>query len=426
MLSTIKPIIISLTGLEDAVGMYLQYEVRMQYNSDSVGGVSTKSLYYGKTFVDAYGNTDIQIEKVLRDYLFRWKCKFNNNTQMHTPEVIASSLSQQLTAIEAKPNNLFWNTRIEVIYTYNDTEQTVTIDVCGSWSPAFQKMGNICSSLEGVAITDYVQNYALLATAVPPHIPPKATSKFWLGLVLNINKESEANVGSIAIGADSVNVVDIPYRHGGTYAVAYPLAQLFDDLNSNDIDGGTASVDDWYDDIDGGDTQTAFSGNYDGGTSEDSGYSLMNVMAGVTLSLYWNVARQLYSTIAAVVDTCAKPFYIAWITPTGGWTAYGMDGNCIIESKATPTAITNLRDEEETLSMKEEAKFTLYSAMLKKETYAHLMTMLSSKILYVYDTENDCGWYCNCDTSNVETMPSKTGRLQSFQIKLKSINSNEQ
>ena len=426
MLSTIRPIIISLAGLEDAAGAYIEYEVRMLYNSDSIGGVSSKSIYHGKSFVDAYGNTDIQIEKLLRDYLFRWRCKFQTDSQRLVPDVLANSLSTPLTAIEAKANNLFWNTKIEVAYTYNNTEQVETLGVCGAWCPAFQQLGNICGTLEDVAITDYVQSYATLASPIPPHIPPISTARFWLGMVLNINKMAEANVGSIAIGADSVNAAAIPYRHGGTYAVAYTLAQLFADLASNDIDGGTAATGTWYDEIEGGSASSAYSGNYDGGTASDEGYSEQSVMAGVNLSLYWNVDSILYSSIVAVVDTCAKPFYVAWITPTGGWTAIGMDGNCTIGSKATPTAITNLRDETDILSMKEETSFNLYSATLDRETYAHLMTMLSSRILYVYDTERDCGWYCTCDTSNVETLPSRTGKMQPFQIQLKSINSNEQ
>lgn len=426
MLSTIKPIIISLSGLEDAIGTYIEYEVRMLYNSDSVGGVSAKSLYHGKSFVDAYGNTDIQIEKVLRDYLFRWKCGFRNATQLYMPEAIVGSLSQQLTAVEAKANDLFWNTKIEVAYIYNDVEQVETLDVCGAWVPAYQRIGNICCSLEEVAVTEYVQNYATLATSIPPHIPPVSTSRFWFGMVLNINKGAEANVGSIAIGADSVNTIPLPYRHGGTFAVAYTLAQLFADLNSNDIDGGTATTDTFYDDIDGGTAQSTYSGVYDGGTASDEGYSEQSVMAGVNLSLYWNVDSILYSSIAAVVDTCAKPFYVAWITPTGGWTAFGMDGNCVIGSRAEQTTLTNLRAETEVLSIKEDAVFSLYSAMLDKETYAHLMTMTASRILYVYDTANDCGWYCTCETGSTETMPSRTGKKQSFQIQLKSINSNEQ
>ncbi len=425
MLSTIRPIIIPLSGLEDAAGTYLMYEVRMLYNDNSTGGTAAKTIYHGKSFVDAYGNTDIQIEKVLRDYLFRWRCRFHPDSQQYRPECLIGSLSQQLYAIEAA-NDLFWNTTIEIAYTYNSTEQVETIDVSGAWCPPFQSMGAICSSLEDVAITDYVQNYAVLSTPVPPHIPPIATSKFWLGLVLNINKGAEANVGSIAIGATSVDNIAINYRHGGTYALAVTLAQLFADLSSNDIDGGTATTTDYYDDIDGGNSASTYSGSYDGGTSEDSGYTSDSVFAGLGLSLFWYVAGNLYRQIAAVVDNCAKPFYVSWITPTGGWTAYGFSGNVTKGITDEQTSIVNILGDTDVLANKEQNTFNLYSGRVNKETYAHLMTMLQSRILYVYDTARDMGWYCTAATNNATTIPSVTGKSQTFQIQLKSINANEQ
>ena len=425
MLSTIRPIIIPLTGLENAAGTHLQYEVRMLYNDNSIGGTAAKTIYVGKSFVDAYGNTDIHIEKVLQDYLYRWKCKFHADSQQYRPECLIGSLAQQLYAIEAA-NDLFWNTTIEVAYTYNDTEQVESVDVSGAWCPPFQKMNTLCCSLEDVAIIDYVQNYAVMATQIAPHIPPIATSNFWLGLVLNINKGAEAEVGSIAIGTTSVETIDINYRHGGTYAFAITLKQLFEDLSSNSIDGGHATTETYYDTIDGGDSQSAFSGSYDGGNADDSAYSTGTVMAGVGLSLYWFVSGNLYRSIAAVIDMCAKPFYVAWITPTGGWTAYGFDGNETTTIRDEQTSIVNLLGDVDMLSVKEQSIFNLYSARVNKETYMHLMTMLQSHILYLYDTARDMGWYCVANINDATTIASITGKSQSFQIQLKTINANEQ
>lgn len=424
MLSTIKPIIVPLSGLDDIAGTYLQYSVSMLYNSDSVGGVSEEVLYYGKSFVDADGETEIHLEKVLRDYLFRWKCELQPSSQLQRPACLISSFGQRVLAVEAS-QRLFWNTKIAVVYEYNAAEHREVVDVCGAWCPQYQKMGAINGSLEDVAVFNYVQTYATLATPIPPHIPPISTANFWLGLVLNINKGAEADVGSIAIGASSVDNVAIAYRHGGTYAMAITLMQLFAELSSSAIDGGDAGSSGWYDEIDGGDSETVYDGEYDGGTSDNSAHAV-STMPGATLSLYWNVAGVLHSVVAAVVDVCPKPFYVAWITPTGGWTSFGMDGNVVFAVQDTQTAIVDLNGMDNVLEVKEEATIRLWSGIVNKETYAHLMTMLQSRLLYVYDSERDEGWYCTARTNNAATLPSKNGRSQAFQVELKTINNNEQ
>lgn len=425
MLSTIKPIIVTISGLEDAIGTYLEYEVRMQYNTDSSGSTSTNTLFYGKSFVDAYGDTEIHLERLLRDYLWRWSAKYVASAQNHKPECIKGSLATQLKAIEATSDNLFFNTKIDLVYTYNDTEVTETLQVCGAWVPAFQKGDTICCALEDEAITSYIQNYATIATDILPHIPPTETSNFWLGLVLNINQAAEADVSDIGIGADSSNVVSLTLTHGGTYAMAYPLTAIFQELDSAIIDGGDSDST-YYSSIDGGDSDSTFDGDYDGGTSDDSGYESSASFAGSTLSVYWNHDGTLYSTPIAEVDTCAKRYYIAWITPTGGWTSYGMDGNVSVKSAVTQKTIVNLRDENEVLTVAEKPTFDLYSGMVDAETYMHLVTMLSSHILYVYDSENDTGYYCTATTNAASTLPSKTGKMASFHVELTAINTNEQ
>lgn len=412
MLSTIRPIIVPISGLDADAGTYKTYYVRTVYDNGS------QLLYRGKSFIDDNGETEIHLEKVLRDFLYRWRAEYDANSQKYRPACLVGSIQTQLKPVEFLPET-FWNATIMI----SGVGDTVRIPVCGAWCPAFQKTGVINDPLEDVAVIDYVQNYATLATKILPHIPPVATSNFWLGLVLNI---SSHNNGGIFIGIRSTDVQEIPATYGGTYAVAYPLAQLFAEIAGTEIDGGGATTDEWYDEIEGGDATAAYSGEYDGGTSDDSTYAQQMVPVGATLSIYWYVDGVLNSTPAAVVDKCAKKFYVSWITPTGGWTAYGMDGNCTIESRNTKESIVNMLDATEVLAIDEEIRFNLYSGMVDKETYAHLLTMLSSRLLYVYDVESDQGWYCTCETGNAATLPSKTAKMQPFQIQLKTINNNEQ
>ena len=412
MLSTVRPIIVPVSGLEAYAGNYVTYYVRTVCDGDS------QLLYTGKSFVDEYGETEIRLEKVLRDFLYRWMAVYNTDSQQYRPACLTGSFQTILEPVEYQPKT-FWNSTIMI----SGFPNPIRIPVCGAWCPAFQKMGVINDPLEDVAVIDYVQNYATLATDILPHIPPVSTSNFWMGLVLNV---SSHNNGGIFIGVRSTDVQEIPTRFGGTYAVAYPLAQLFAEIAGTEIGGGEATTEEWYDEIEGGDATASYSGEYDGGTSDDSTYAQQVVPVGATLSIYWYVDGVLNSTPAAVVDKCAKKFYVSWITPTGGWTAYGMDGNCTIESRNTKESITNLLETTEVLSVCEEARFNLYSGMVNKETYAHLLTMLSSRLLYVYDVESDQGWYCTCETGSAATLPSKTAKMQAFQIQLKSINNNEQ
>ena len=426
MLSTIRPIIVTISNLSDAIGSYLEYEVRMQYNTDSIGSTSTKTLYHGKSFVDAYGDTEIHLEKMLRDYLWKWTAQYVASAQNHRPACIKGSFGNQLNAIEASSTDLFWNTKIDIVYTYNNTEVTQTLQVCGAWCPAYQKMlEHICCALEDEAITNYLQSYATITTNILPHIPPISTSNFWLGLVLNVNQAAEANVSDIGIGVDNTNVISLPLRHGGTYAMAYPLSAVFEALNDSEIDGGDSDST-YYSEIDGGGSNTVFAGEYDGGTSSPSGYDNATLFMGAVISVFWNIGGSLRSIPVAKIDTCPSRYYVSWILPTGGWTSYGMDGNATIASKVKQQSIVNIRDERDILSMEETPTFSLYTGMVDKDTYAHLMTMLTSYILYVYDTEKDEGFYCTPTTTAATSMPSKTGKLQAFRIELIAINSNKQ
>ena len=95
---------------------------------------------------------------------------------------------------------------------------------------------------------------------------------------------------------------------------------------------------------------------------------------------------------------------------------YGLDRSCVFAGNGS----------DDVLVVKEEATIRLWSGIVNKETYAHLMTMLQSRLLYVYDSERDEGWYCTAKTNNAATLPSKNGRSQAFQVELKTINNNEQ
>lgn len=422
MLSTIKPIIVTLNNLTAVAGTYLEYGMRMLYNSDSIGGAVRKTLYYGKSFVDADGVTEIHLEKVLRDFLWKWKTQYAASDQRHLPACIVSSVSQSNAAIE-ETEDLFFNTTIEIAYNYNDVEQIKTVDVCGAWCPAFQTMGNVEAVL-GVA-SEYVQNYSMFATSVPPHLPPVLTSNFWLGLVLNVNSGYEGHVGHLYLGHTIGSTSELSIHHGGTYALAIPLSQLMTGTEQNTLEGG-ASGSTYEGTIEGGASNSAYDGDYEGGTSANSGYETAVLMAGVTLSLYWQVDGVQHSTPVAKIDTCASPFYVSWITPTGGWTSYGMEGNVTTEVRDEKTAIVNLLGDDEVLSNKERTIFSLYSGMVNKETYGHLMTMLQSRLLYVYDTARDRGFYCTAETSSATTLPSRTGTTTPFNVQLRTINSFEQ
>lgn len=420
MLTTAKPIIVSVDEIPEAYyNHYIEYRVSSKFNTNSTGGTATKLLYVGKTFVDSYGHSEVHIERLLRDYLFKWKPRFDANSQATKPEVLAGSLATEIRSIEAARDQ-FFNTKIIVEFVYNEIQE-VEISVVGSWSPSFQKMNTIVGSLDEDAIVNYVQNYATIASKVLPHLPPAITANFWLGLVLNINQAAEGSVGRIGIGATSANVVPINYTHGGTYAVAYPISAICEALSSATIDGGEANTITWYDEIDGGDSDDIYDGNYDGGSSDDSDFATIGALAGATLSIYWDVNGTVHSLPIAVIDECPADYYISWITPTGGWTSFGFGGNVVHQENVKPTQILNLRDERETIEVAATESYNLYTGLVDRETYDHLVTMIYSPVVYVYDSKLNEGHYCNIDSKSASTLASKTGKAKPFNIQLQSI-----
>lgn len=425
MLSTIRPIIYKLTGLTLLANQYLAYTLSLEY-ADGVGSTDKKKIYYGKTFVDSNGNTDIRVDQVLKDFLFKWETSYNLSNQTYRPEMFGT-LSDSRSSIEETYTE-FWNCVVVLQYEYNSIQTTEDLNVCGAWVPPFQKMGPIYDPMTTADPEVGVQNYATLATSILPQMPPISTSNFWMAWLLNVNRVLTDNSGTLEIGCSDWSRVDITnlIDNAGTYANAIPLQELISEILTvyEGIDGGDS--DSLFDNtIDGGYSDSVYDDTIDGGDSNEN-YQVVADFVGAPLYLYWTISGNTYSAKIAQFDICAHRYYVSWVLPTGGWACQPFEGNVKVGTNNTQSKIVNFYDSEEVVANSEQPTFDLWKGNCKKDMYAHLLTMLASKSIYVYDTEQDRGWYCTPNTNTGATLPTKTGKLSHFNVELKAINANEQ
>ena len=378
-LTTTKPIIARYsTGNSNA---YMPYTISMRYHDGST--YQWQQIYAGRTWIDADGNTEIRIDGILRDYIARWKHTYDTATQKEKP---TASANVEDTIMPLENGSQFFYTPVIVSL----LGMTQSFDVWGGWSAPWQE--DIVVALDDAVCT----MLSTLGDGIPPHIPPISTTELWLGLTLYNSIASP----SYAIGMSTLNQFALQCGGIGTIHSAFTLGALYTALaSSNIIDGGTPS--------------TTASQVIDGGDATGE-----SAITTGTLYMYIGGSREMP---VAIIDSCAADFYVAWITPQGGWTCYGFKGNATIGGVPDVQSIIDRYDSDEVISIEQQHTYNLYTEPLTRDLYNHLATMKFAREVYVYDSKRNKGCYCSLDNRGINTMPSKTGKLQPFNVSLKEI-----
>lgn len=388
-LSTTKPIIVRFAG--HTANSYEQYTVQLRFY---IGGSFVwQTIYTGRTWIDSNGNSEIRIDGILRDYIDRWKHVYDIEEQVNIPADL-HYVDDTINPVEAGSG--FFFSRALVVLSGDSRLFTVWGGFAAPWQ-----------SVEIEENTSY--NLGTLGDDIMPHIPPVLTDAFWLGVTYY-----DPNGQTLAIGFSNVFTVPLNNVGQGTIRSAIPLSNLYTSLREQQVVDGGFPQSTQDNEVDGGLYNTSsFASTIDGGVPEEDN----GVTAG-TLYLYASNERE---KPLAVIDSCARDFYVAWINPQGGWTCYGFNGNAVIGGTPEVQSIIDRYDSDEVISMEQQHTYNLYTEPLTKDMYNHLATMKYAREVYVYDSKRDAGHYCTVDGRGIDTMPSKTGKLRSFNIVLKEI-----
>lgn len=128
----------------------------------------------------------------------------------------------------------------------------------------------------------------------------------------------------------------------------------------------------------------------------------------------------------ADVDECPAPFYLIWMDRTGAYQCQPFTKRTDYSESIVTTNVTNMFGEERPYEKNVTSQWTLHTDWMDDDSHKAYESVLTSPWIYLYDTENDQGWYVNCTDSNWTDRKYKNQkRMFYLTINLKSIGSQE-
>ena len=392
MNSVYKPIIITATGVP-----------YMQQSTYTVGLYSHSAesyvvIYTGRCVGDIQQNAVLRLDTILRDFAFTVGRKWQQSIQDYVPSVLCG-IDDVLRPVE--DGTAFVATKACVTVFDNNGVEISHVDditVWAGWLAPWQK-GDM-PYYENAAV-----DLALVANDVVPHLPPIGTPRLWLGLSLMWFSN---NKPVLALHDSSVQLNTFG---NGCFSAAFTLQNVLSLLSSEaDIDGGE-SDEEPVNDRDGGTSGVTPSQDLDGGDSS----AVVSVITSGPIMLR-NGANNV---VAAVIDDCAAPYYVAWYMPSGGWMCFGMEGNIVYGGTPVDTTIKDVAGGDKVLQLDVQPVASLHSGFVTRDEYNVLCTMNYAREVYLYDTNNDRGIWCNVDNRSIPTAGSQRWINQPFEVTLK-------
>lgn len=128
----------------------------------------------------------------------------------------------------------------------------------------------------------------------------------------------------------------------------------------------------------------------------------------------------------ADVDECPAPFYLIWMDRTGAYQCQPFTKRIDYSESIATTNVTNMLGEERPYEKNVTSQWTLHTDWMDDDSHKAYESVLTSPWIYLYDTENDQGWYVNCTDSNWTDRKYKNQkRMFYLTINLKSIGTQE-
>lgn len=390
MNSARKPIVFTFNGVTPYTQMsYKLYLYSFVYNDDI-------EVYRGRCISDGSGQLTIPVDSVVRDYIHQSHKVWRQGLQNYVPAALADF------GTERTPDDYILSTVMVVVYDEDGIE--LTRDMMPFWYGWLLPWQNG----ELVYETDQVANLAMLGNGIVPHLPPVSTGAMWLEVVLQWLDSNGTHPELGTVGTR----IELLTNGQGCYDMAFTLRDFFNEFSNGILDGGTS--DSLFDgDVDGGDSESIPDDEIDGGNSENE----YTVTAGIDLSIYYGDEV----LPVAHIDTCASPYYVAWMMPNGGWMCWGFDGNVTNSATQRVATIQDTLNADRVTGMDTQATFNLYTGFLIREEYNMLTTLMYTREVYVYDVARDKGTWCSVEDRNMATAGNMRWRNVPLNVTLKEL-----
>lgn len=119
----------------------------------------------------------------------------------------------------------------------------------------------------------------------------------------------------------------------------------------------------------------------------------------------------------AEVDECPAPYYLIWIDRSGAYQCQPLEGKCTLSESISTSYRVNAIDESIPYNKTITNRWKLNSGWLNYDQYKAYESIMTSKYLYLYDTENDEGHEVVIDT-NEWTEKTQQNKDKAFNLQI--------
>ena len=343
-----------------------QYKMYMKNDTD------WREIYNGLTFFNSRGESELYLDPILRDLIFRWETEYYDDQLFRPINFISDVQNQVIDPIER--HNTFMTTYIKVdvidngVVVLSDTKE-----VTGAYSLFYESTNFELKNPFNESDLGNFQNLSIY-TKVLPRIPNIDSDKFWLGLNFSINK-NYGNTNQVYLKTPQ-GFIEIKREGYGNYACAYSLSELKNNLNPNlDLTNQTILMS-----------------------------SVPNRLVKGDVPI-------------AVFDRCPADYYVAFTT-NYGWSSWGFKGNTTEKIEQNNEIITNSFGHSDVIWNKTKSTFNLYTQLVTREEYHSLMGLLQAYKIYVYDVKKDKGTWCTVSNKTISDIATKNHKAKIFNIEL--------
>lgn len=119
----------------------------------------------------------------------------------------------------------------------------------------------------------------------------------------------------------------------------------------------------------------------------------------------------------AEIDNCPAPYYLIWIDRSGAYQCQPLEGKCTLSESIATSYRVNAIDESIPYNKTVTNQWKLNSGWLNYDQYKAYESIMTSKYLYLYDTENDEGHEVVIDT-NEWTEKTQKNKDKAFNLQI--------
>ena len=328
-------------------------------------------IYTGKTFcseLDANNSTTtIDVAPILREFAWRQKIVFEADTQRWLPyEYRDYPVGRVLAAtpIEMDDNYLRLLNGYIMVEVGTQGGGYGSGDVATDTLLPTQYRARLTPANPYSATGSNFLYSELDDLAILPEIPLLKTSNYWMSAVMAIDRSGRASSTQTwfeGVPNGNNKLECNPQSTNGNYCLSPSLKYLFLSLGNEASEGG----------------YVYYEGKTDGG-----GFDPFKV---------------------AKISKCDADYYVAWITPQGGWQSQPFNARKVLRgADIDRTKMTKLSDVRKVVETVSEYTFTLTYPMASRAMARLLKTLPQAAECYLYDTANDEGRWCICEEARVE------------------------